>query len=512
MNSGIPVLDESLGGYPGELPLTIIGQSGTGKTVLALQLASASAARGEPCLFVTTESGEAVYSQAVAMLPKCDELFAREQMVLLEQFPSAPYLLKSHHMQAYVEALTAYHGQAKLWVLDSVDSLFADLFSLEQIRLQLRQLILLAKERGCRIIFTLREESSVQNPGLNRVLSDLSGAVVTLTDHVTVGRELRVNKSRITEPKRTKLGFQIKRTGLVPMLTRSDMAGEDLASTQDTLPASIRLRTMVVTEDKEFGQQMVRSFKNHLTLSLVNNFSGTFEHYMLQGPDVLILDAKSKSDQDSIFRIINALRAHGSVIPIIVLAQFVGRSLDRLGFIARGATSAMERSASPFELLHKIHSLSHHPEWIPAPGFAQGHRLTTKFEGTTDADSHFESQWQKAQNLEQTLGIEYTITEVTVSDKEQLAAVHSIVQQQIRDDDAVIQIGDNSVKLLLSATQNRVAAEVVQQRLEKNMREQLPNLSKGLDWRYHGLSMGDENLTVSNNAQDSSVQTSGTEI
>ncbi len=512
LNTGVPVLDESLGGYPGDLPLTIVGYSGTGKTVLALQLAGVAANRDEPCLFVTSESGEAVYSQAKAIIPKFEELFDREQFVLLEQFSSAPYLLKSHQMQAYVDALTAQHAQAKVWVLDSIDSLFGDIFCLDQIRLQLQQLVVLAKERGSRIVFTLSEESAVQIPGLKRVLSDLAGAVISLNDHVTSGRELIVNKSRITEPKRSRIAFGIKGSGLVPILVMADSNRGQSSSNQNEFPASTRLRTTVVTSDKEFGKQLVRSVKNHLVLSLVNDVASAFEQYMLQGPDMLILDAKSKSDRDSIFRIINALRAHGSVVPIIVLTQFVGRSLDRLGFIARGATAVMDRNASPFELLHKIHTLSHHPDWITSPVLPQEQRLATELDDVPELPSHFDSQWRRARFLEQTLGVESTMAEVTVADKAQLAAVQSIMQEQIRDEDAVVQIAENRMKLLLGATQNRVAAEVVQRRLEKNMLELLPGLDRGLEWHYHGLSEGEQKPSVSNNAKDSSIQTSGTDI
>ena len=91
--TGASIIDHVLGGYPPGLPLVIAGPSGSGRTVLGLQLANSALERGEVVQIVSSEPAQSLMHQADALGFEFDAALAEDRLVLLELDASTPSLV-----------------------------------------------------------------------------------------------------------------------------------------------------------------------------------------------------------------------------------------------------------------------------------------------------------------------------------------------------------------------------------------------------------------------------------
>jgi KaiC/GvpD/RAD55 family RecA-like ATPase len=77
------------------LPLVVAGPSGSGRTVISLQLANGALLRGEVVLFVSSEPAKSLMHQADALGLDLDAALGDERLVLLGLDPSTPSLVRA---------------------------------------------------------------------------------------------------------------------------------------------------------------------------------------------------------------------------------------------------------------------------------------------------------------------------------------------------------------------------------------------------------------------------------
>lgn len=84
--SGVKGLDELIeGGIPKGFTVAAVGEPGTGKTVFSIQFTATGLARGEKCIYVTTEeSRESIINQAARLGFDFEEALRRGSLVIID--------------------------------------------------------------------------------------------------------------------------------------------------------------------------------------------------------------------------------------------------------------------------------------------------------------------------------------------------------------------------------------------------------------------------------------------
>ena len=219
--TGIQGLDEITGGgLPKGRPTLICGNSGCGKTLLAMEFLVRGATQfNEPGVFMAFEETEKELTANVASLGfDLDDLIAKK-MLLLEHI---------HIERNEIEETGEYDLEgllirinfaidnigAKRIVLDTIESLFGGLSNTLILRAELRRLFRFLKEKGVTLIITgERGDEMLTRQGLEEYVSDC----VILLDHrvteQTSTRRLRIVKYRGSSHGTNEYPFLIDETG-----------------------------------------------------------------------------------------------------------------------------------------------------------------------------------------------------------------------------------------------------------------------------------------------------------
>ncbi|HSJ98960.1 MAG TPA: ATPase domain-containing protein, partial [Myxococcota bacterium] len=132
--TGVGIVDHVLGGFPPGLPLVLAGESGSGRTVLSLQLAQAALERGEIVELVSSEPAPSLLHQARALGFPFEQAVADGRLALLELDASAASLVRAQGVAPLVAALQAEAPDAGLVLVDPFTALTAEIVDEPKLR------------------------------------------------------------------------------------------------------------------------------------------------------------------------------------------------------------------------------------------------------------------------------------------------------------------------------------------------------------------------------------------
>ena len=250
--TSIQGLDEITGGgLPKGRPTLICGGAGCGKTLLAMEFLVRGATHyNEPGVFVSFEETEKELTSNVASLGfDLDDLVKRKKISLehihidrSEIEHSGAYSLEGLFIRIH---LAIESIGAKRVVLDTIESLFAELPNPLILRAELRRLFHWLKRKGVTTIVTAeRGEGALTRQGLEEYVSDC----VILLDHrvneQSSIRRLRIVKYRGSTHGTNEYPFLIDESGFSVLPVTS--LGLNYSSSKERIPTGIpRLDTML---------------------------------------------------------------------------------------------------------------------------------------------------------------------------------------------------------------------------------------------------------------------------
>ena len=189
VSTGLPRLDHMLGGgvYRGTAVL-ISGGAGSGKTIIAAQMAAAACGRGEKALFVSFEESPAQLVRDVASVGVDLRRWVDGGLLRLSAKPATASGLESH-LADLVGLLD--ESEPALVVLDGVMGL-GQVGSLAQVRLTVTRQLAMLKARGITAVLT-----TLTDAGPGATLGETSGLVVSsLVDSWLLLRNVETNGER----------------------------------------------------------------------------------------------------------------------------------------------------------------------------------------------------------------------------------------------------------------------------------------------------------------------------
>ncbi len=205
IKTGVPGLDELLhGGIPEGRATLITGRSGTGKTVLALQIAATLARRGLPVIFVAVEeTPEDLRTSADALNFDYSGLLAAQKLCFADasRLDGSTIVTGEYDLEGLSHRLEALAGQigARALVLDSATALFSPRPALEELRSHFFQLVAALRSLNLTSIILAEAQQDyghLTTLGVEDYVCDLTIILRNIVDGSRRRRTLEANKYR----------------------------------------------------------------------------------------------------------------------------------------------------------------------------------------------------------------------------------------------------------------------------------------------------------------------------
>jgi CheY-like chemotaxis protein/KaiC/GvpD/RAD55 family RecA-like ATPase len=400
--TGASIIDHVLGGYPPGLPLVLAGPSGSGRTVLGLQLARAALDAGEIVQFVSSEPAPSLIHQAGALGFEFETPLHEDRLVLLELDASTPAIVRAQGADALAEALRGEAPEASVVIVDPFTAITAEIADEPRLREVSRAFV-----RGLAtdmLVLTVESERLAQQRGLERVLSELCGAYLALEREASGRRTLSVEKSRTGHGAAERVEFSIgpggthlvgeaKPKSAISMFTRVRRTDAVLAAAaqqrpevelaapvgaieppprrvpaprrphpvgaaeaRDEVAPERERRLILLVEDSRMQRELLKEWleARYDVITAVDGFEALAK-IVSHHPDLVILDLIMPRVTG--YELLCALRRAHVDVPVLVSSSRVASTGDRLGPLVLGATEFLPKPVNRIELEHKVETL-----------------------------------------------------------------------------------------------------------------------------------------------------------
>lgn len=478
--SGVELIDRALGGLVPGLPLVLAGASGSGRTVLALQLVGAAVERGESAVLLTGVPPELLIRHGATLGLDLVPALRERRLALLELHADAPANLRGYGPEAFVAALRAEAPDAGLIVIDPLTALTTELLDEAPLRSLLRGILeagrsgsddgATSREAPC-VVVTAEEEVLRASAFAERALGDLCGAFARLVREADGRRMLRVEKSRIGAPLAECVGFVIDERG-VAVTGAGSSPGPAAAPVR---AEGARPRVLVVEDDVMLRRMMADWLAEHYEVSEAEDGFTALSEVLAEPPDVLILDLVLPRVSGA--ELISALARAGSTTPVVVVSGRMARAADRVRVLALGASDTLEKPVHRIELLRKVETLASLPKRASGSRTALADAASL-LEGTSATrvlgDAAFAQRLRRACRFGDLADMPSSLLALEAGTAEDLEIAVALAESVLRTEDAILPVGEKGALLLLvasgvdacEAVLRRLAARLVQSGVE----------------------------------------------
>lgn len=357
MQSGVALLDDVLGGIAKGSSLVLAGSSGSGRTVLSLQLAAAAIERGERVAILTFEPPTILLRQARSLEFELDEAIRSDQLVVLEAHPRVAASVRKQGGFELAGRMRDAAPDAGLVVLDSLNALTAELVDEPSLRDAIESLFAIPTASPAITVATLDVGANRrgEDPHLMRAVSDQSEVLLRLQRAQDGSRTIQVEHSRTGCEQAGTVAFEIGPGGLratrrLPAPVRADVDPPAAPEARGRRPR------VLVIQEHESDREFVRN-------SLVDRYevmvaSSGFEALALvlgEDPDLVILDLVLSGVSG--LQVLSALKSAPDAPPVLMTTGGERRSEDWLRAKIAGAEQFVRRPIPADELVKRVESL-----------------------------------------------------------------------------------------------------------------------------------------------------------
>jgi CheY-like chemotaxis protein/KaiC/GvpD/RAD55 family RecA-like ATPase len=502
--TGASIIDHVLGGYPPGLPLVLAGPSGSGRTVLGLQLAHAALAAGEIVQFVSSEPAPSLIHQAGALGFDLESALHEDRLVLLELDASTPAIVRAQGADALAAALRAEAPDASAVIIDPFTAITAELVDEARLREVSRSFVrAIAAEM---LLLTVESERLEQQRGLERVLSELCGAYLVLDRDGGGRRTLAVEKSRMgigaaervefsIGPGGTHLVGEAKPKAEITMFTRVRRTDAAMAAAarpapeielaapvgaidppprrathrrappeaRDEVAPQRERRLVLLVEDSRMQREMMKEWlePRYEVITAVDGFEALAK-VVSHDPDLVILDLIMPRVTG--YELLSALRRAQVDVPVLVSSSRVASTGDRLGPLVLGATDFLPKPVNRIELEHKVETLLRlRRERDDRFAGTDGEELFGRISASRVLEpADFRERVARACSFGARHGLESSLVQLRAAEPSDLDAWVEVANEDLRFEDAILRKSKLEAQVLLVATPLADAPRVVE--------------------------------------------------
>ncbi|MCP5057043.1 MAG: response regulator [bacterium] len=493
---GVPILDDSLGGLSPELPTVVVGPSGSGRTVLALELLHAATSRGETAALITGEPPELLLRQAASLGLTLEHAVRTGLLTILELDARAATLVRVHGADALIEAIVEAVGSPGTFVIEEIGKLTQEILDEVSMRDVVRRLLKITAGTEGTIFVTSSNSRLRDTPALEQVLGDVAGAIVQLDRSEDGDRTLRIDKCRLGQPLAEMLPFEITAGGIRQANARQESQAKTTSLPSppvqsDSQPDLSRPR-ILVAEDERFERERVQDMLgSDFDIRFAEDGFEALSALLADAPDLLILDLVMPRVTGE--EVLRSLQASGSNIPVLVTSSRVGRAADRVRMLFQGATDVMTKPVNAIELKSRVTTLlaasaggvstlqENDVVGLLARGNSSHHLEEEAFAVLVERATEFARAYQMTSTM---MAVE--------GEPEVIDSLVSVADETLRGDDAILALTEERVLMLLVLTPT-ANAQIITRRLGEALRRaRIPR--KGLRVGFQPVKGESENV------------------
>lgn len=463
--TGSPIIDHTIGGFPPELPIVVSGPSGSGRTVLALELAHHALRRDEPVAFLSAEPTPSLLQHAHSLGFALDAALDSERLAILELHAGAPTLLREIGVGALLDALRRELGERSLVIVDPLSALLAEIVDESRLREIVRELVRSLSDHD--LILTLDEERQTQR-SLELVLSELCGAFIRLEREPSGRRVATLEKTRTGVAKGEHLEFAIGPGGVQIVgdaMPLPDASGAVATVRRPDAPSAAiegRLpRVLVVDDDRLLRAMLIEWLGARYEVVAVADGFEALAALVSSKPDLVVLDLLMPRVTG--YELLFSMRRAGFDIPVLVASSRLTTRGERLGPLVLGATDFIPKPLSRVELMHKVETLLSLPHTRGSRfGEAEAQALFGSFSGSRMLElPDFAERVARACDFGEKYEISSSIVALGAEDEQDLDRWIAVANHQLRFEDAIVRTDKRLALALLVATAPHYAPRVV---------------------------------------------------
>jgi len=535
----VSLLDRAVGGAAPRLGLVLVGETGTGRTVLCLEVAASALERGQRVVYLTGEPPEILLRQAESLGLDLLPGLSLGRMTLLELAPNASTTTRAHGVGPLLESMEVEAPHADWLIIDPLTSLTADLLDERPLRDAVGSLLMGYGDEQL-IMATADTDMLRRQPALERALSDVCGSLAYLRRDEEGRRSISVLKSRFSSSASGKLGFSIGSSGTSPIepspAEREAMRARTVADRADSRPresenfdtrplvpaelpirkieiggmspansrsaeppapvqlppavaakapvvatveASGRRRILIVHADPGRASQIASVLEPAYETVVEHTAFGALSAIFTQAAALIILDFKLPDISG--YEFLATLRKAPHAPPVLAVSESLVRAGDRIRALVLGAADVLPSFCANYELLHKVETILRAPPVVETGGASEldvRELLALASTGSRKIDRDcFAERVERAYRFGERFGIASCVVALETGTAEDLEIVLSACEKLLRTEDAMIQVDDRRAVLLLVAA-GYDSVPVVIGRLKKSV-ERMVDLAWG---------------------------------
>jgi CheY-like chemotaxis protein/KaiC/GvpD/RAD55 family RecA-like ATPase len=480
--TGVALLDRCVGGAAPGLGLVVAGDTGTGRTVLCLQIAAAALERGERAVFLTSEPAEILLRQAESLGLELLSGLSIGRLLLLELLPDSATVMRAHGAGPLLEALGEEAPDADWLIIDPLTALTSDLLDERPLRDTVARLLSGYRE-GQHIVAAADTEMLRRHPALERALSDACGSLIHLRRDEDGLRQATVLKSRFASGSSGRVRFGIDASGTRPLDDeppaiaaaerpaegpaapasagevgpRSAEPGEiEAPPAPSSEPAPLcgkRAKILVVNADAVRRDALVKNLSEAYDVVAAETAFGALSRLLTEQPDLVVLDLKLPDMSG--YEVLSALQRTPQPPAVLALSENMARAADRIRALVLGAADVLPASCARYEVLRKVEDLLHAPRRTragggAAPGPQDLLALASSHRRQVEA-AEFLERVERAHHFGESFGIPSCCIAVEAGHADDLEVVVIAAEKLLRAEDALLVIGERRALLLLVA-------------------------------------------------------------
>jgi CheY-like chemotaxis protein/archaellum biogenesis ATPase FlaH len=473
--TGNRIIDRMIGGFPSGLPLVVAGAGGTGRTVIALELAHHALARGEPVRFLTTEAAPSLLRHALSLGFAFEPALKADRLGILELHASAPALLREGGVEPLVTALEAELDGPALILVDPLSALLAQVVDEAKLREIVRGFARALAQHE--LVFTVEEERQTGTRALELVLSELCGAYFRLEREASGRRIVTLEKTRAgvaaSERVEFAIGFggsHVVEDGVESPAARRAMdaavsaAAPAIAPPPKPEPKPVARPKLLVVDDDRLQCEVIADWLSarYELVSVADGFEA-LAALVSQQPDLVILDLVMPRVTG--YELLYAMRRAGFDVPVLVASSRIATMGDRLGPLVLGATDFISKPLSRVELMHKVETLLRLPRSREARAFGEveTEALFGSFAGSRLLEmDEFAERVARAVDFGEKYGMTSSLVAICAESGEDLDRWIEVANRHLRFEDAMLRLDKRTAIVLFVATAPQYAPRVVE--------------------------------------------------
>ena len=467
--TGVALLDRCVGGAAPGLGLVIAGETGTGRTVLCLEVAAAALSRGERAVFLTSEPADILLRQAESLGLELLSGLSIGRLLLLELTPDAATVMRAHGPGPLLEALAEEAPSAEWLIVDPLSALTSDLLDERPLRDTVTRL-LSGYVEGQHIVASADTEMLRRHPALERALSDACGSLLHLRRDEDGFRQATVLKSRFASGSSGRVRFLIEATGTRPIddeaapparaeasepaapASENGALGPPGAEPEPPAGVTQRAKVLVVNADPARREALVKGLAELYDVVAADSAFGALSTLLTEQPELVVLDLKLPDMSG--YEVLSALQRAPQPPAVLAISESLARAADRIRALVLGAADVLPASCARYEVLRKVEDLLHAPRRMRAPGPGPGPQDLLAL-----ASSHrrqvepreFLERVERAYHFGEKFGIPSSLIAIEAGHVDDLEVVVTAAEKLLRAEDALLVLGERRALLLLVA-------------------------------------------------------------